>query len=721
MTTTSPWAPSRQAASLVDVGSPVTLVEGSCFSLSGRTGDIDPAFPQGLFFLDTRVISFWRLLVDGRPLEPLAVANEAPFEATFLGRAHRDERHHESDLVVFRRRHVGSGMREQVTIHNHGSAPATIALELAAGTDFADLFAVKELRAESPTEMHTGCTDDRLWFAHDAERGRLEVSVALSTDAVTGPGTARWDVAIPAKGSFELCIEVSLSVDGQRVAPRFRCGEAEQDAEPLQRLAQWRAHAPRLHSDHPGLDRAVAQAVEDLGALRIFDPEHPESPVIAAGAPWFMTLFGRDSLLTSWMSLLVDPTLAVGVLETLARLQGTSTVSETEEEPGKILHEVRFGQSSSLALGGGSIYYGSADATPLFVMLLGEVRRWGLADEVVQRLLPHADRALAWIEECGDADGDGYVEYHRKTDAGLANQGWKDSWDGISYADGRLPEAPIALCEVQAYTYGAYLARAYFALEADDQTTFERYRDRATALKAAFNKDFWLEDRGWFAVGLDADKEPIDSLASNMGHCLWTGIVDEDKAAAVADHLLSREMFSGWGIRTLATTMPRYNPVSYHNGSVWPHDNAIIAAGLMRYGYVDHAHRVIEALLDTAAALGGRLPELFAGFDREELAVPASYPASCAPQAWAAASPLLLLRSLLRFDPWVRRGRVHVAPVLAPRISRLELRDVALGDRRITVRVDGTSTEVDGLADLARDEQPRPALSRALGTGDVEA
>jgi glycogen debranching enzyme len=469
-----------------------------------------------------------------------------------------------------------------------------------------------------------------------------------------------------------------------------------------------------LASNHPGLDAAVDRAIEDLGALRMFDTEHPDEPVVAAGAPWFMTLFGRDSLITSWMSLLVDPTLAVGVLETLARLQGTVVDARTEEEPGRILHEVRFDPRSPLALGGRSAYYGTADATPLFVMLLGELRRWGLADEVVERLLPHADRALAWIAEYGDADGDGYVEYQRKTDSGLANQGWKDSWDGVSFADGRLPEAPIALCEVQGYTYGAYLARAYFALEAGDQATYDDYRERAARLREAFNRDFWLEDRGWFAMGLDADKRPIDALASNMGHCLWAGIVDDDKAAIVADKLLSPEMFSGWGIRTLATTMARFDPVSYHNGSVWPHDNAIIVAGLMRYGLVPQALRLTEAMLDASAHFNGRLPELFAGVARADLGVPASYPASCSPQAWAAASPLLLLRAMLRFDPWVSRRRLHLAPALPESISNIVLHDVRVDGRRLNLRIYGGEVEVDGLDGVELVRAPRPSLSRAL-------
>jgi len=373
---------------------------------------------------------------------------------------------------------------------------------------------------------------------------------------------------------------------------------------------------------------------------------------------------------------------------------------------------MRFGEASSLSLGGGTVYYGTADATPLFVMLLGELRRWGLGDDVVDDLMPAADRAMAWIEEYGDRDGDGYVEYQRSSDKGLGNQGWKDSWDAIRFADGRLARAPIALCEVQGYVYGAYLARAHFAEGAQDPATAARFRAKAAALKTAFNRDFWLEDRGWFAMGLDADKLPIDALGSNIGHCLWTGIVDEDKARAVADRLLSPEMFSGWGIRTLSSDMVGYNPVGYHVGSVWPHDNAIIAAGLTRYGFVEEAQRVIMGLLDASAHFGGRLPELFSGLGRDEVPFPVSYPSSCSPQAWAAASPLMFLRSILRLDPWVPHDKVWIDPVLPPPITRLRVDRIPLAGSRVTVEVDSQGVCVEGLpAGIDLVQSPRDPLT----------
>nr|MBA3653925.1 amylo-alpha-1,6-glucosidase [Actinomycetota bacterium] len=498
----------------------------------------------------------------------------------------------------------------------------------------------------------------------------------------------------------------------QPIEPRYKCGESVDRSTPVQRLARWRRQIPMLQTDHDDLREVVNRSAEDLGALRIFDPDHPERAVIAAGAPWFMTLFGRDSLITSWFALIVDPDLALGVLQTLARFQGTTVDPRNDEEPGRILHEMRFGESATLSLGSGRIYYGSADATPLFVMLLGELRRWGLAREAVDQLLPHADRAIEWIENYGDRDGDGYVEYQRSSDRGLQNQGWKDSWDGVRYANGDIARAPIALGEVQAYVYSAYLARVHFATEAGDMAMASLYREKAADLKRRFNADFWLPDKGWFAVGLDQDKRPIDSLASNMGHLLWAGIVEPELAAEVADRLSGPELFTGWGIRTLGRTMGGYNPISYHCGSVWPHDNAIAVAGLMRYGFVEQAQRIMMAMIDAAMTQGGRLPELFAGLDRHEFPTVVSYPTSCSPQAWSAASPLLFLRTMLRFDPWIPYGKLWLSPALPEEIGELRLERIPLAGGRVTVEVSNGNVKAEGLpADIELMTVPRDPLT----------
>ena len=710
-----PWSFEGESVPLGRAGSAnVTLVEGSAFAISDASGNMAPGAPHGLFFRDTRFLSQLDLRVNGQYPEVLAATSTEPFSAQFALRARsQGDARRESGLMIFRNRYVGRGMREDVIVRNFGEEPAYCQLELQLESDFADLFEVKEGRLSSEgedRELQVG--EGELTFSFRKGGVSRGVRLRLSGAPVVTGSSAAFEVIVPAHGQWSTCLQVTPIIEGEEIEPRYLCGQPVERATPGERLARWRSEVPLVESDHDWIGAVVARGAEDLGALRIFDPEFPDRTVVAAGAPWFMTLFGRDSLITSWMALLVDPDLALGVLQTLARFQGTDVDPRNEQEPGRILHEMRFGEAASLSLGGGRIYYGTADATPLFVMLLGELRRWGLARDAVDELIPHADFALRWISEFGDRDGDGYVEYQRASDRGLANQGWKDSWDGVRFADGTLPRPPIALAEVQAYVYGAYIARAHFADEMDEAGLAKDYRTRAQELRAAFNRDFWLEDKGWFAMGLDADKKPIDALASNMGHCLWTGIVDQEKAALVAERLLSPPMFNGWGIRTLASTMDGYNPISYHCGSVWPHDSAIIAAGLMRYGFVEEAHRVIVSLLDAAASHGGRLPELYAGLDRSEYPGVVAYPTSCSPQAWASAAPLLMLRTLLRFDPWVPHGKLWLDPVLPKEISYLCVQGIPLAGTRLTVRIDGGDVEVRGAPDdLEVRREPRRPLS----------
>jgi glycogen debranching enzyme len=708
-----PWTHAGEVPHLGASGT-VTLVEGSAFCISGRSGDLAPGSPQGFFFRDTRFLSRLELRVNGQAPEPLAAESLDPFSATFVLRTRPRPGRADSPLVLFRHRYVGRGLREDIIIRNYGEEPAYCSLEVLIDADFADLFHVKEGRFDTDIAPSLEPEDDHIVFRYQRGATRRGVRVAFSQPVHVAVNLASFEVIVPAQEAWETCMQVSPIIDAEEVEPRHLCGEPVDRATPRERLAKWRSQVPAVETDYEHLRAIVTRSAEDLGALRIFDPDYPERAVVAAGAPWFMTLFGRDSLITAWMALLVDPDLALGVLQTLARFQGDKVDPRYDEEPGKILHEMRFGGAASLSLGGGQVYYGTVDATPLFVMLLGELRRWGLAPELVDGLLPHADRALEWIEHYGDRDGDGYVEYQRASDRGLANQGWKDSWDGVRFQDGRLPRPPVALCEVQAYVYSAYLARAYFAQEAGDAETFTRYRAKALDLKEAFNRDFWVEERGWFAMGLDGEKNQIDALASNMGHCLWTGIVDTEKAPHVAARLLAPDMFSGWGIRTLSEAAVGYNPMSYHVGSVWPHDNALIAAGLMRYGFVDEALRVIMALFEAAALQGHRLPELFSGLARDDVPFPVAYPSSCSPQAWAAASPLLCLRTILRLDPWLPHGKLWVAPVLPEGIGYLRVDKIPLAGRRVTVEVEDGRAKIEGLpAEVELVEAARHPLTAA--------
>lgn len=718
----APYAGTVAPPSLLTGVGLTTLVEGQTFCVADGSGDMRPDFPHGLFVLDTRVVSQWVLRVNDQLVETLAVDRVEPFEESFFGRAHPPPGRADSEVVVHRCRSIGHGMRERIAVTNYGTTSAQLRIDLHCDVDFADLFEVKERRVlPHGTRSCTPVGNALEYSFRDPAAAAKTVRIEADGPVVVAAGRLSWAVTVAPRGRWETCVEVRVALGGEALTSRFRCLGDDAEAEPRTRLDSWRATLPRVTTTHHGLATTIRRSGEDLGALRIFDPAHPEIPILAAGAPWFMTVFGRDSLLTAWMTLLADARLARGVLETLARFQGTDVDDETEEEPGKILHEMRFGSSVRPALGAASVYYGSVDATPLFVMLLGELRRWDRADDLVPALLPHADRALAWITEFGDRDGDGYVEYERRNDAGLANQGWKDSWDAISFADGTLARTPIALCEVQGYVYAAYVARAHLAHEVGDRATYVHYRDRARELRRRFNEDFWLDDAGWFAMGLDADKRPIDALASNMGHCLWTGIVAPERAAVVAAHLTAPPLFSGWGIRTLASTMGAFNPVGYHAGSVWPHDNALAIAGLIRYGFVEEAHRVLAAQLDVAAAHGGRLPELFAGFTRGHPATPAAYPTSCSPQAWAAASPLLWLRSLLRIDPWAARGEVRVDPVLPDWIPHLRVSGIRIAGATLTVDVADGRFDVEGagpldvLATAGRVDPPWAVLDRLEG------
>jgi glycogen debranching enzyme len=710
---TSPYAGTTPVPALANIGA-VTLVEGQSFCVSGRSGDITPEFPHGLFLLDTRIVSSWSLQLNGHRVEPLGVDVHDPFGATFLGRSAPARGHADADVVVLRHRHVGQGMRERIVVRNHGLEDVPVVLTLSCDADFADLFAVKEGRAEAHGQLWAEHAAGSLRFGQRLGGGSKEVWVTASQPGRSELGSIAWEEHLAPDASFEVCLEVTATIGDTAIEPRFRCGQHDGDSVPKQRMATWHATLPTVATASAPLTQTLTRSAVDLGALRIFDPEHPDLPILAAGAPWFMTVFGRDSLLTAWMTLLADPSLAHGVLETLARFQGQDVDPRTEEEPGKILHEMRFTTTTDLALGGADVYYGSVDATPLFVMLLGELRRWDARDDLVDRLLPHADRALAWVDAHGDRDGDGYVEYQRSGDDGLANQGWKDSWDAVRHADGRLATGPIALCEVQGYVFAAYVARVHLALEAGDPTTAAHYSAKAAELRQRFNEDFWSDEHGWYVLALDGDKQPVDVLSSNIGHCLWSGIIDPERAGLVAERLLSDAMFSGFGVRTLASSAAAYNPISYHNGSVWPHDNALCAAGLARYGFVEEAHRIIEAQLDVAQAYEGRLPELFAGFSRDEFAVPAAYPASCAPQAWAAASPMLWLRTLLRFDPHASDATIWLDPQLPSGFGDLAVSGIRVGSHELSVSVSGGRVDVDGSEGLTIVDRARPPLSEVV-------
>ncbi len=680
----SPWVLAGEPTSLGDPTGLITLVDGQTFCLSGRSGDFNTNPTHGVFFADMRVLSQARLLVGGVTVEPLTVSLTDASDCTFVGRS---VAHHQADprILVVRRRQLGSVWHEQIELRNTTAGEVSAVVELEVAADFADVFAIKEGRPSSEGAHTLEVKESSLlfgWRLGDVHR-QAELTVEGPPVQVSTRGFV-WSVTIDPHAVCMLQLDLTVALGSSWIERRHHHPSLPNAAN---RNIGWRSSVPKLRTANRLLSAAYDRSVEDISALRLHDPTGRHRPVIAAGAPWYMTLFGRDALISAYMSLPIDPTLAMGVLEALAELQGRNVDLMSEEEPGRIMHETRYLGIDAPTLTGGNTYYGSVDATPLFVVLLGELSRWGLGEESLRALLPNADRALTWMHEYGDRDGDGYLEYLKTSDRGLANQGWKDSNDGIRYRDGRVAEAPLALCEAQGYAYAAYLARASIATRLGDLETASHYRERAERLKVRFNHDFWIDDLGWYAVALGPDKEPVDSLTSNIGHCLWSGIVTDERAALVAERLMSPEMWNGWGIRTLASDERAYDPMSYHCGTVWPHDGALCAAGLQAYGFHDAALIVANGLLAASEAWQGRLPELFSGLDRLDVETPIPFPTSCSPQAWAAATPFLLLRIMLGMEPDDENG-LRVDPIPGAIEDDLLLAGVRLVDRRFNVRID---------------------------------
>lgn len=682
-------------------GQMVTLVSGATFCLSDHRGDINPGTPLGLFSRDARVLSRWQLRVDAQPADPLSVQGSEPFAAQFILRRAQHTGRAESTVLIVRDRVLTDSLYDRITLENLGSEDTVIVAELHADADFADLFAVKEGRA-APGRADANALENELLLLDQADTAR-RLSVTASMDPIISPGRLTWRVVVGAGRQWQAEIVARPMTANHRPLAAVPAGtEHGASVGAYRKLHRWRDTTTDITADDPALAKVLRRTENDLGALLITNGNGESRPFVAAGAPWFMTLYGRDSLLTAWMALPLDVSLAMGTLRQLADRQGQRVDPVTEEQPGRILHEIR-GGPAGVQHHGATVYYGSVDATPLFVMLLGECWRWGAARETVEALLPAADAALEWAGTYGDPDQDGFIEYQRATDRGLINQGWKDSFDGVNDAAGHSAEPPVALCEVQGYHYAAMLARAELAESFDDPATAERLRTDAAVLRDKFLAAYWLPDRGWYAIALDGCKRPVDALTSNAAHCLWSGIASDNHVAALVEHLTGEEMDSGFGLRTLASTMSSYNPISYHNGSVWPHDTAIAVAGLLRYRHIPAAARLAQrlttGLLDAADAFDGRLPELFCGFPRSKFHAPVPYPTACAPQAWASAAPLLLVRSLLGLIPNVPRRSLVVVPALPAQWGKVSLTDLRLGEATIDVEARGETATVHGAPD----------------------
>ena len=634
----------------------ISVLDGSTFVVSDRHGDVIPGegHEVGFFAEDTRFISRWILRVAERPLQLLSLNQGTHFDTQFFLTA-RVGPEEQAPWSIVRHRLVDHVWMEEITFTNHRHETSRVQLVMEIDTDFADLFEVKDVAiAERAVSFSRDSTSLTLSYVD----GEFRRSVNIAT---TAPATIT-------RTGFAFALELG---PGQAWTTRFTISPhaAQPDATFTQRRARgsiaevrdarsaeleaWLTGVPTLEAEDPALVLTYRASLSDLGALRMHPDLNLDATLPAAGLPWFMALFGRDSLITSFQTLPFLPELAATTLRILAARQAGDRDDFHEREPGKILHELRFGELTSRGERPHSPYYGSADATPLFLVLLGEYHRWTGDDALVRELEGPARAALAWIQDSGDADGDGYVEYERRnTSTGLLNQCWKDSWDSMQFADGRLARGPIATCEIQGYVYDAYRRSAHLARDVwGDEALAGTLEHKARELRTQFRRDFWMPERGCHALALDGDKRQVDSLTSNIGHLLWSGIVDDAEAAATAKLLLDPALYSGWGIRTLGAREAGYNPLGYHTGTVWPHENSLIVAGLARYGLHEEASTIASATLAAATYFEHRLPEVFAGFPVGLTTVPVAFPTASRPQAWAAGAPLLLLSTVLSLGP----------------------------------------------------------------------
>ena len=654
------------------------ILDGCTFFYSSENGDVEAEDAEGLFYQDVRHLSRWHVRIDGGKLEPLTSRRVDYFSARVVGTPPK-QGDGAAPISVRRDRFVTEGAHEDVVLENLSADPHDVALEVTYGADFADVMEAQS-GGNGEGRSWADLTKRSVTLWHDRDGYRRGTLLTFSRQGRVQRKKATFRVHLKPRETWKLCVDVTPIVNGERKPPLLRCDAFHDHAPKMpQSLDDWLKTAPYLDTDDATLGRTYRQSLLDLAALRV----RPDSLTIkwampGGGLPWFMTVFGRDSLITAYESMHIHAEMAQATLEALAELQATEWDSWRDAEPGKMLHELRRGTLAALNRVPHSPYYGSHDSTILWLIVLDEFERWTADTAFVRRMEKHARAALGWLEGPADLDGDGYVEYRKRSDSdkALDNHCWKDSSKSILFADGRQAEPPIAVCEHQGYAYDARLRVARLMREVwDDEDEAERLEHDAAKLKRRFNKDFWSSSRRHYVLALDKDKQQVDSLTSNIGHLLWSGIVDEARAGAMVRRLMRDDMFSGWGIRTMSAEDAGYNPLEYHNGTVWPHDTAIAAEGMRRYGFTDEAAKLCEALLDAARAFTNQLPEVFAGFPRDETNVPIEYPDALKPQAWAAAAPLLALRTLIGLD--VVGERLRSRP-LESKFGKLRLRNVTV-------------------------------------------
>jgi glycogen debranching enzyme len=736
----------------------INILNGNRFMVTSRDGDIVGG-SDGLFRNDTRYLSRFAAKINSTGLSLLTASNTSHYSAAFFmtnadqtakaesvpggGEEEGDQEEGESafskeSLAVCRRRFIEEDVLEQFFVTNIVTKPLKFILSFEINADFEDLFEVKARafakKPDMPQKNASGRTISeegarRVDRSTQISRRFIEAENAVDFSWTDRETNFRAETKIffsqrgritegnPAAGepwkiSFELSLapkqtfRTSIAIMMYAAKERFRARPTEQffrsqKSKIEQTIREWNLSIPQLKTDWDDLKHSYDQSVLDLLFLRMPDPSTTAAPeqrswvLLAAGCPWFMTLFGRDTLVTAYQTILLGADMAKGAVAALSQYQGDAVDDTRDEQPGKIIHELRYGDYA--ARSARFPYYGTCDATPLFLVVLSEVYRWTHDAGFILRHRPNAMRALDWIDRYGDIDGDGFVEYIKRSKDGLDNQCWKDSWNAIQFADGRIAEPPIATCEVQGYVYDAKIRMAELARRVwKDSSMARRLEEEARNLKGIFHERFWIDDKGCYALALDKDKRQVDSTTSNIGHLLWSGIADESAAKAIAEHLLDPDtLFSGYGVRTMSAKDEGFDPIGYHTGCVWAHDNSIIAHGLANYGMKREARSIAEAILDASSHFGYTLPEAFAGFSRSETGFPVRYPTSCSPQAWAAGAPLLLLRTLLGISPRADGKGIDVDSIIEPdRDTSVELERIRAFGRSFDVVTRGAGPRV---------------------------
>ena len=688
----------------------VSIHHGQTVLVTEPDAQINSPSERGLYFFDTRVISSWRIYANGEHWDLLNGGAITPYASrTYLTNPKIPTANGiipQRTLGLLIGRMINEGMHEDIDLTNNSMQRVNFQLEIAVRCDFADIFEVKSndiVRRGQITTTWSQATQELRTSYRNADflRGVTIAPAGGKPEAVYANGRLSFEIDLEPGAAWHCCLLYTLQ-DGERAfSPLDACVHDHNKTHHAETLADWLNSVLKIRTSNEEFYRLYRQALEDMAALRLpFAGTDHKVFLPAAGLPWFVAPFGRDSLIVSLQNILIYPDFARGSLDILGSLQAKVEDDYRDAEPGKILHEMRYGELAHFKLIPHTPYYGTADATPLYLILLHAAWR-GTGDKaLLERHLETAEGCLFWIDNYGDRDGDGFQEYQTRSPAGYENMGWKDSGDSIVYPDGSLVKGPKALCELQGYVYDAWLrmSEVFDALGKPDRAG--ELREKAAALFKRFNEAFWDEELGCYVLALDGEKKKVRTVASNVGHCLWSGIATKERAGKVVSRLMAPDMWSGWGIRTLSAKHAAFNPYNYQTGSVWPHDNAIIAMGFKRYGFAAEVGRIARDISEAASHfLFNQLPELYTTIERDEEGFPVQYLGANVPQAWAAGSVFALLQAILGFLPDAPRGKLYVDPVLPPWLPDLTVLDLHVGQHRFDIRFwrDGDETQFEVL------------------------